>query len=332
MPEVTDLHRADTVLLADIGGTNTRVALASGGAVRHDSIRRFANAGSKGLPQILRTYLTDIGSPCAGACIAVAGPVQHGIAEMTNLDWVITPDDIRAATGADTVAILNDLQAQGHALDRLSKDMLREILPGAAAPRASARLVIGVGTGFNAAPVHRIAGGLLVVASECGHESLPLRSQADLRLARHIEATHGFAGIEDVLSGRGLERLYGWHATEAALSGDLAAGDLAAGDIMALIALGQDPVAAATAKSFVTFLGRVVGDLALVHLPFGGIFLAGGVARAFAPHLAAQGFGEAFRDKGRFSAFMDDFAVKVIEDDYAALEGCASYLAAVMAD
>ena len=152
---------------------------------------------------------------CAGACVAAAGLVQDGVAEMTNLSWIITPDDVRTATGAAKVAILNDLQAQGHALDRLAPTSLRQILPGAGRPRDGARLVIGVGTGFNAAPVHRNTVGLLVAPSECGHASLPLRTDEDLRLARFVEKAHGFAGVEDVLSGRGLERLYAFCAHEA---------------------------------------------------------------------------------------------------------------------
>jgi len=325
---MTDPRRTSSptsVLVADIGGTNTRVALASGGRVARDTIRRYANAEAAGLPDILGAYLAEMGARCAGACVAAAGPVQNGVAEMTNLDWVITPDDVRRATGAATVAILNDLQAQGHALDRLAPDSLRQVLPGVAHPRPGSRLVVGVGTGFNAAPVHRTATGILVAASECGHQSLPLRSEADLRLARHVEDAHGFAGIEDVLSGRGLERLYGWRATEAGQTASLAAVD-----IVARIGDGSDPVALATAQTFVTLLGRVVGDLALVHLPFEGIYLIGGVARAFTPYLAPMGFGAAFRDKGRFSSLVDEFPVHIIEDDYAALQGCASHLASVM--
>ncbi len=315
------------VLLADIGGTNTRVALAKGGVVQHDTIRRYANAEHSGFPTILTSYLGDMGvTACAGACVAAAGLVQDGVAEMTNLSWVITPDDVRAATGATTVAILNDLQAQGHALDRLAPKSLRQILPGSSRPRPGARLVIGVGTGFNAAPVHRSPTGLLVVPSECGHTSLPLRDDEDLRLARFVEKAHGFAGVEDVLSGRGLERLYAFCAQEA----DQKSAPQAA-EIMTRIANRTDPVADRTRDFFVRLLGRVTGDLALTHLPYGGLYLVGGVARAFTPYLTPAAFGTAFRDKGRFSDFLDDFPVRIIEDDYAALEGCAAHLAAVMA-
>lgn len=325
---MTDHHSASPpVLLADIGGTNTRVALGRDGRVLRDSIRRHANAEHDGLPSILKSYLAEAGiARCAGACVAAAGPVTDGVAEMTNLAWTITPGDVRDATGAPTVAILNDLQAQGHALDRLPPTGFRPVLPGPAEPRPGARLVIGVGTGFNAAPVHRTRAGTLALPSECGHQSLPVRTDEDLRLARHVEAAHGFAGVEDVLSGRGLERLYAFCAAEAGRTDEPAAAE-----VMARIAAGGDPVAAHACTLFVSLLGRAAGDLALVHLPFGGIFLIGGVARAFMPYLASHGFAGAFRDKGRFSGFMDDFSVSMITDDFAALEGCAAHLAAEMA-
>ena len=314
-------------LLADIGGTNTRVALEQGGVIDRATIRRYANAENPDLSSILRKYLAEVGvTSCKGACVAVAGPVQDGRAEMTNLDWVITPEAVAEATGATRVAIINDLQAQGHALDRLKAESLRQVLPGAAVRRPGARLVVGVGTGFNAAPVHRTRRGLLVAASECGHASLPVRSDDDVRLARHVEAAHGFAGVEDVLSGRGVARLYGWVAEVAGQPGDLPTAE-----VMKRINEGSDPLAARTCEMFVTLLGRVAGDLALVHLPFQGLYLIGGVARAFSTYFA-KGFTSAFRDKGRFSDFMDDFPVYIIEDDYAALEGCADHLGALMAE
>ena len=66
---------------------------------------------------------------------------------------------------------------------------------------------------------------------------------------------------------------------------------------------------------------------ALIHLPFGGLYLIGGVARAMTPYMQEFGLTEAFRDKGRFGEFMHSFSLHVVEDDFAALTGCAAYLA-----
>ncbi|WP_127900277.1 glucokinase [Solirhodobacter olei] len=312
-------------LVADIGGTNTRVALAEGTALKPGSIRRYRNTDFPGLESVIRRYIEEEeGVDCAGACVAAAGPVRDGVAHMTNLDWTIEPAMLARAAGAEKVAILNDLQAQGHALGALAPESLRPVVEGPQAAAHAAKLVIGVGTGFNAAPVHEAPGGRIVAASECGHVNMPVRTEADLRLAHFVETAHGFPGVEDVLSGRGLERLYAWVASEAG-----SPAEKKAAEIMAALEDGSDPLAATAARAFVRLFGSEAGNLALTHLPFGGIFLVGGVARAFTAHLGPMGFTEAFRDKGRFAGFMQNFPVWIIEDDYAALTGCAAYLAAL---
>jgi glucokinase len=312
-------------LVADIGGTNTRVALAEGTILRPDSIRRYRNADYAGLESVIRRYIEEEdGVDCAGACVAAAGPVRDGVAHLTNLDWTIEPAMLARAAGAEKVAILNDLQAQGHALGALAPESLRVVVEGPEAPAHAAKLVIGVGTGFNAAPVHEAPGGRIVAASECGHVNMPVRTEADLRLAHFVETAHGFPGVEDVLSGRGLERLYAWVSAEAGQPGERKAAE-----IMAALDAGDEPLAEAAARAFVRLFGAEAGNLALTHLPFGGIFLVGGVSRAFTAHLGPMGFAQAFRDKGRFAGFMQNFPVWIIEDDYAALTGCAAYFAAL---
>ncbi len=310
-------------LLADIGGTNTRVALAEGTRLLPDTIRRYRNADYPGLETVLGTYLADEGNPnCAGACVAMAGPVRDGAATLTNLDWTIDLATVARAARAEKVSILNDLQAQGYALGHLPAASLRPIVEGPEPRPDATRLVIGVGTGFNCAPVYETAAGRFVPPAEAGHANLPIRTEEELELCRELETAHGFPAIEDVLSGRGLSHVYAWRARRTG-----APGELSGAQIMQAAEAGQDPIAADTIRFFVRILGTVTGNLSLIHLPFGGVFLVGGVARAVTPWLGRMGYGDAMRDKGRFAGFMKNFAVTVIEDDYAALTGCAHHLA-----
>ena len=316
---------APLAIVADIGGTNTRVALADGKVVRSDSIRKFANAAYPSLETVLRQYLAEAGVlQVDGVCVAAAGPVRDGVAVMTNLDWTIDAALLVRATGADKTAILNDLQAQGHALGHIAPQFLRPLIAGPQQAGA-AMLVVGVGTGMNAAPVHDTPWGRVVAASECGHISMPVQTAQDFRLAQFVAAygphAHGFAGVEDVLAGRGLERVHAFVTSERG-----AVQAMKAADIMAAIAAG-DAAARETARLYVHLLGAELGNLALIHLPFGGIYLIGGVARAMTPYMDKMGLTAAFRDKGRFGAFMEGFSICVVEDDFAALTGCAAYLA-----
>jgi len=319
-------HPPNTLsLVADIGGTNTRVALADGPQVLTGTVRKYANAEYPGLETVIRAYIAEEDDvDCRAACVAVAGPVRDGVGTLTNVDWRIDRETLQRATRAEEAAILNDLQAQGHALGHIAPENIREVLeahPTTPPSPNAAQIVIGVGTGFNMAPVYNLPEGRLVPPSECGHANLPIRTEAELRLCKYVETAHGFPAVEDVLSGRGLERVYRFLGHEAGEEHELSSQA-----IMAALETG-DARAEEAARFFVRILGTVAGNLSLIQLPFGGVFLIGGMARAMTPHLARFGFGEAFRDKGRFAGFMQNFGVSVIEDDFAALTGCAGYLA-----
>ena len=324
---MTDSPDGRLALVADVGGTNTRVALADGPSILSDSVRRFRNAQFAGLNDIIRAYLQETGGdrPCHGACVAVAGPVHDGRAKVTNLGWIIDTDSVADATGAGTVAVLNDLQAQGHAIGFLDPSAHEQVLQAPDPGPHAAKLVVGVGTGFNAAPVYETETGRLVPPSEAGHLTLTVHTEPHWRLARFIAARQGFAEVEDVLSGRGLENIYHWLSHEAGETRRASASD-----IMASCRSGDDARAAETVRVFTGFLGAVAGNLALSYLPFGGIHLVGGVCRAVRPYLDRMGFETEFRDKGRFTELMSSFPVSVVEDDYAALVGCASHLTALL--
>lgn len=318
-------------ILADLGGTNTRVALAEGAAVKTDSIRRFSNAeyrdAGKDIADILRDYLDQTGAAVSGVCVAAAGPVQDGVATMTNLAWTMDAAKLSAATGAAQVAILNDLQAQGHALGHIAPDHLRTVLAGPVKSGAS-MLVVGLGTGVNAAPVHGSGAARVVPPSECGHVNMPVRSEEDLQLMRFIEALlkgrceNPHCGVEEVLAGRGLANLYAFAAAQAGKPGDLTSAQV----LTALEA--GDATATHAARLYVRILAQALADLALVHLPYGGIYLIGGMSRALTPYFDRFGLTETFRDARRVDLLQKDFAVTVVEDDFAALTGCAAYLAA----
>ncbi len=320
-------------LVADIGGTNTRVALADGRTVRAASIRRFRNRDFTGIDGVLARYMADEAvAGLTGACVAAAGPVQDGAVTMTNLfdaagaPWIIDRTRVTAATGTAEVAVLNDLQAQGQALGHIAEANLRVVVSGPQAAGGS-MLVVGLGTGVNAAPVHITPAGRIVPPSECGHVNMPARGPEGLRLQDFIErllASRGevaHAGVEEVLSGRGLANL---HAFAAAEAGGGAALDSAG--VFAALAAG-DAVAGATARLYVYILGQMLADLALIHLPYGGIFLIGGMSRAMTPYFGRFGLTAAFREDRRVPLLTRDFAVSVVEDDFAALTGCAAFLA-----
>lgn len=309
---------AGKYLVADIGGTNTRVGLADEAGLIDRSTRRYQNAENASFEAVLEAYLAEMqpGS-LIGACAGAAGPVQQGVAQMTNLDWHIDRKVMQHITGAKVTDVINDLPAQGLALDDLTEASTRVLKAGKTSE--GPRLVLGLGTGVNIVPVHSVEGDLVAPSCEGGHASLPYRAD-QATFCDWLKRECGFPSVEVALAGQGIENLYHFHSGQK----------ISAAKVMAAFDA-KEPEACATMTDYMALLGAVVGDYALSHLPFGGIYLTGGVSRAIAPHMSAMGFEAAMADKGGFSELAGSFKVTLIEDDFAALKGCARHLRQLVA-
>jgi glucokinase len=308
-----------TVLVCDLGGTNCRLALADP-ALDRASVLRLANDGFAAFPALLGEYLRRKGRDrVRRVVVALAAPVSGDRVRLTNRDWHIDKAEVAAATGASEVSFINDFEALGHALER--PDILRHApLQSPRAPLANApRLVLGAGTGFNCALWH--PGG--VVCCEAGHTGFAAETAFDRALADHLAARHGRCSTERVLSGSGILEIYRVACALAGQGPGLSAGR----DVVRAGLDGSDPAAATACREFARILGRTAGDLALLFLARGGVFLSGGATRAVAPLLSGPGnpFLAAFSAKGRMTASMAEYPVHLLGDDDAALHGCVNW-------
>lgn len=305
-------------ILGDLGGTHSRMGLARGGQVLDEYTRVYRNAQFDGPAALLEAYCRDIGhaGPVNALALALAGPVKGDQGHMTNLGWAIDGAALAGQLGAERLALINDLQAQALALPTLPATSLRRLRPGTPAAPDACRLALGIGTGFNIAVLHVVAGQLLSPPSEYGHALLPQRSEAQRDLARWLAQHHPRPTIEEALAGRGLVALDAHLHGQGRPSPEIIAG-LVAGEAKAM----------ATGRLYAEALGTVLGDLALSYLPHGGIYLIGGMARALAPHLLALGLEAAYRRPGeRYDDILAGIGLHVVLDDAAALLGCAAAL------
>lgn len=317
-----------TGLVCDLGGTNARVGLVAGGRLGAATLASYRNDDFSDFPSVLAAHLRRHGDPrIESVCVAMAAvPTAEG-ARLTNRDWDIRRDAIARVCGTDDIHFLNDFEALGFSLLRTEELETRPLF-AARETGGGARLVLGAGTGFNAAACFPAHAGATphVAAAECGHMTLPIESAEELSLQECLAHGRGRASNERALSGRGLYEIYLWCCRR---SGRHAALSIPAEVAMHAVA-GTDPESARAAELFLRLLGRVAGDLALAFLPFGGVFLSGGVTRALSPLIArTPTFLDAFRAKGRQAPLMERFPVNLLLDDRAALSGCVEWMGSV---
>ena len=186
------------------------------------------------------------------------------------------------------------------------------------AREGASRAVLGPGTGLGVAGLVRARRMWIPVAGEGGHIDLGPRTARDLEIWPHLDRIEGRVSAEEVLSGRGLVNLY--KAICTADGKERRHADPA--DVTEAAARGEAEALEAV-RLFATCLGRVAGDLALIFMARGGVYIAGGIVPRFLPFLRASGFRERFLAKGRFAAYLEPVSVQVVTHPNPGLLGAA---------
>ena len=311
------------LLAGDIGGTKTLLLRARWQAGQLETLAqaRFDSAAYPDLADIVGEFLSGVPAPPV-ACFAVAGPVQAAPgggtqARITNLPWLLDSDRLARSLGIGRVDLINDLAAVGHGLAMLSPADVLTVQAGQ--PQADGmRAVIGVGTGLGMALVMPGPSGPRVFPSEGGHVDFAPLDDQQVRLREFARARLGIDRVscERLMAGPGLTLIH-----------EFVGGDAAAPETVAARAAAGDTPAGAAMQLFAALCGALAGDLALTCLPFGGLYLAGGVAQKNLSLFRSPAFLDAFQAKGRMAGLLRQVPLRVITEPRVGLLGAAGYAA-----
>ncbi len=327
------------ILAGDVGGTNTRLAFFEPGgrglALRWS--RTFPSREYAGLSEIVRAARDESGVRARSACFGIAGPVEGGRCEATNLPWRVDARELAHALELDSSQLLNDLEATAWGLATLGTDALRTLQEGEARPGHAG--ILAAGTGLGQAGLFWDGARHHPFACEGGHVDFAPSDEMEARLFLWLHERHGHVSWERVLSGPGLVNVYtflrdaeGLRDADGLLYGETEhesgalAEDLPGGDPAAAIAQAGargDPLAARALSTFARLYGRAAGNVALVYLARGGVYLAGGIAPKILSWLERPAFRAGFLAKGRLAAFLERVPVRVVLDDRVAVYGAA---------
>jgi glucokinase len=318
---------AETFLVGDVGGTNCRLSLAQmgGGRVQLSSPQRYKCADFPSAEAALDAYLESIEweAPLGAAVIAIAGPINGGVVQSTNMHWRMAEAELHGH-GARHVKLINDYTALALAVDHLRDEDVVHLGPVLAGSEHDTVAVVGAGTGFGVGAFARGLGGGAVIATEGGHASFAPVDEVEIEILRILQRRFGRVSIERILSGPGLVNLrLALSEIEGQRPSDARSEDIVrdaeAGDALSQMALDR----------FCGIYGSVAGDIALTYGARGGVFIGGGIAPAIANHLRASAFRERFEDKGRFHDYLAAVPTRIITNPYAALLGSAWLASAI---
>ncbi len=342
-----------TLLLAgDIGGTKTILRLVEAEINEPNAFKplydaRYPSANFPDLVPIVRQFLGEAAQKLGGtfapskACFAIAGPVVDGTSKLTNLSWSLSAPRLSQELGIDRVALINDFAAVGYGVLGLQDSDVLTLQVGKRDPHAPIG-VIGAGTGLGQGYLIYQDGDYRVYSSEGGHADFAPRSEIEFQLSRYLLEKHNIQrlSVERVVSGQGVVAIYQFlrdrqFAAESPDVGNIVQtwereiGREKSVDPAAAIAQAalekRDRLSEQAMHMFVDAYGAEAGNLALKLLPYGGLYIAGGIAPKILPLIQGSSFLSALIDKGRMLPLLEMVPVHIVLNPQVGLLGAALY-------
>lgn len=310
-----------TTLVGDIGGTNCRLALAqrnSLGTIELHHSERFAVKEYKHFNDVVTEYLKQKNVKPTRAAFAFAGPKFDDEIRMTNVDWIVSEDNLIKTFGFEEAVVLNDFVAMANGATVIPDDGFDVLIPGKVNYNKPVA-VMGPGTGLG---VSCILPGTppLIIPTEGGHTAFAPQTELEIDVLRYWQKQIGYVSAEALISGPGLFRIY------AALCKILAEPAICVREDEVVAAAEANPksVARKSVLMFCDILATFAGNTAFTMGAVGGVVLAGGVTRHIAGFIEESNFTDRFRQRGHGSWFIQDVPVRLMKAHFVALYGAAA--------
>ncbi len=318
------------ILAGDIGATRTRLAAFETEGTRIQCVveKTYMSQEYASLSEILPQFIRSEGIPVHSACFGVAGPVRSGRSKISNLSWTIDSRDLAKQLKLNSVALLNDLEANAYGIDALeSKDFIT--LSEGSEDAEGNRAVISAKTGLGVAGLYWDGFRHHPFPCEGGHADFAPHTEIEIELLAYLRKKYERVSYERILSGPGIRNIYDFlrdthKADEPAwLRDQLNAAPDPPALISQLALEGKSPICDQTLSIFVSAFGAETGNCALHYMTTGGIFIGGIIAAKNVAKMKDPAFMQAFLGKGRMEVLLKDMPVKIILNDDCGLIGAA---------
>ena len=339
----------DTInLIADIGGTNIRIAQATTNPEADQSDSEATDIDSMGinisdietyqckqftsLAEVLAHYIEvkALADTSINACFAIACPVDKDLISMTNLPWQFSQKELQQALKLNSLSFINDYTAIAMAIPLLS-DNQKVKIGGGTSVAGKPISVCGPGTGLGVANLVsvNISGKSQwhCISGEGGHIDFAAVNETEQQVMNFIQGLKKRVSYEQLLSGYGLEQIHQAllfinQGKEITTVKD----KLSARDITTNALNGTCEICQQTLTLFCNVLGSFAGNLALIMNSQGGVYIAGGIVPRFINYLKSSDFRARFESKGRLAYITEQAPTYVITEEQPGLLGAAAFV------
>lgn len=317
-------------LLADIGGTYTRLAIVDNDYkfIKKD---QYLNSEIKDIMLAIEKFC--LGEKIDAGCLAIAGLINNdrSMAHLTNMPWEINVNILSKKFNAK-IRLLNDFEALGLSIDTLKPENYVE-LNNKGINFSGTITLIGAGTGLGLSILYEYNNKHYPLLSEGGHSSVffNIESKLEIEFFKFLKKQKKVIDLETVVSGKGIVNIYEFLLTKKIKHNKKICAEIKkSNDKSSLISKyalqDRDFLCLKTMQLFILFYSRAARDFALSTMCT-TLVIGGGISPKILP-LLKEMFVESFvqHERIEYRKILENISVIVLTEPELAYKGCYSAL------
>ena len=317
-----------SLIVADIGGTNARLAFQED---RNSEIKIIDNllcANFKSLEDIVDTYKKKHNIFSEHMSIAVAGPCENDNIKLMNNHIKFYKYELLKNLNLKSLLVINDFVAQSFSfkdllleeneeknkilLDKLN---LFEIKTGTS-KRDSTLLVIGPGTGLGVCTLKKIGADVIAIPGEGGNAFFSPSDFEQIEILTYLLKSHKYVSFEHLVSGRGIENLFNFYQ----IKNKKKLFNSKANEIADLANKNDQNAISAITQMFKILVTSIINSI-FTNGSLAGVIICGGVSIKLQKFLNQDIFIDEFQKIDQYFDYLNDIPIYLCKNENNGLIG-----------
>lgn len=305
-------------LAGDIGGTRSRFYAIKEGKVVFEHI--YSSKDFSNFSYIVEDFVKNSGFQFSLCVFGIAGVVIDGHCKTTNLPWEVSIDEIKKSANCNKGHLMNDLALLSYGITQLTNEQLDYLQKGD--KRNGPKLVVCPGTGLGVACITGSKHPLEILSTEAGHIDFAPTTPLEMELLQYFSEIYNHVSIERFVSGSGIPNIYQFICKKQNQKPLLQSSE----EITEAALQSSDPIATQTILLFLDLFASTLGNLALMYLPYQGVYVCGSLLKRLYPLVNHTKFIERFNHKGRFSDVLRKIPIYLVKEPKLAPLGAQAFI------
>jgi len=265
--------------------------------------------------------------------LAVAGAPYEGRVTLPNTEWpTLDEKELEREFNISPFALINDFVAIGYSMIKLPKEEIVTFHEGKKSENAT-MIVAGPGTGMGECVIQ--PSGIIdgkanyhVFGTEGGHKNFAPTAKAEweylnfvLEEFPEIKEKFGYLSTEKAFCGPGIPNIYKFFCKKDGVE----AREMTSEEIIKKALAKQDDQCIKVLELFSTLYAKEISNFALNSLPYGGIYLVGGLTNAVFEYLHSDPtspFKNSYFSKGKvINSLLERFPIYIVKQKELGLLG-----------